>query len=61
MENTPITLKMPLSQVNIVLTALGKAPYEAVVDVIQAIRDQATSQLPTPQVSAPKVENTQDT
>jgi hypothetical protein len=55
MENTQITLKMPLSQVNTILSALGKAPFEVVVDVIQAIRDQATSQLPMPKVEEPQV------
>jgi DNA-binding protein len=43
MEN--ITLTLTVNQVNVIMTALGKAPYEAVVDVIQAIRDQALPQV----------------
>jgi DNA-binding protein len=43
MEN--ITLTLTVNQVNVIMAALGKAPYEAVVDVIQAIRDQALPQV----------------
>jgi hypothetical protein len=46
MENTEITLKLPLAQVNLIMAALGKAPYEAVADTIQAIREQAIPQVP---------------
>ena len=52
MENTEITLKLPLAQVNLIMVALGKAPYETVADTIQAIREQAIPQVP-------KVEETQ--
>jgi hypothetical protein len=41
-----ITLTLTLTQVNIVMAALGKAPYEAVADVVQSIREQAVSQIP---------------
>jgi hypothetical protein len=44
MENTEITLKLPLAQVNLIMAAL--APYEAVADTIQAIREQAIPQVP---------------
>jgi hypothetical protein len=50
MENTEITLKLPLAQVNLIMAALGKAPYEAVADTIQAIREQAIPQVPMPKV-----------
>jgi hypothetical protein len=46
MENTEITLKLPLAQVNLIMAALGKAPYEAVADTVQAIREQAIPQVP---------------
>jgi hypothetical protein len=48
-----ITLTLPLAQVNIIMSALGKAPYEAVADVVQSIREQAIPQVP-------KVEEPQD-
>ena len=46
MENTEITLQLPLAQVNLIMAALGKAPYETVADVIQSIREQAIPQVP---------------
>ena len=46
MENTEIVLKLPLSQVNVIMAALGKAPYEAVADLVQSIREQAIPQVP---------------
>jgi hypothetical protein len=49
-QNVTIELKLPLNYVNVVLASLGKAPYEAVADVVQAIREQAIPQLPVPQV-----------
>jgi len=49
-ENVTIELKLPLNAVNIIMASLGKAPYEAVADVVQAIREQAIPQLPVPQV-----------
>jgi len=54
MENTEITLKLPLAQVNLIMAALGKAPYEAVADTIQAIREQAIPQVPMPKVEEPQ-------
>jgi hypothetical protein len=49
-----ITLTLTLAQVNIVMAALGKAPYEAVADTIQAIREQAIPQVPMPKVEEPQ-------
>ena len=46
MENTEIVLKLPLNQVNVIMAALGKAPYEAVADLVQSIREQAIPQVP---------------
>jgi len=48
---TPIKLELPLGAVNFVLAALAKAPYEQVADLVQAIREQATPQLPMPDMS----------
>ena len=50
MENVNIKLELPLNYVNIVLSLLGKAPYEQVADVVIAIREQAIPQLPVPQI-----------
>lgn len=49
MEKTEITLKLPLAQLNVIMAALGKAPYEAVADLIQSIREQALPQVPKPE------------
>ena len=50
--NTQIELKLPLGAVNMVLAALAKAPYEQVADLVQAIKEQAIPQIPTPQPQA---------
>ena len=47
MEN--ITLNLTLTQVNIIMAALGKAPYEAVADLVQSIREQAIPHVPKPE------------
>ena len=54
MENTEITIKLPLAQVNLIMGALAKAPYEVVADTIQAIREQAIPQVPMPKVEEPQ-------
>jgi hypothetical protein len=46
--STQIELKLPLGAVNMVLAALAKAPYEQVADLVQAIKEQAIPQVPTP-------------
>ena len=51
--NTSIELKLPLGAVNMILAALAKAPYEQVADLVQAIKEQAIPQVPTP---APQAE-----
>lgn len=50
---TQIELKLPLGAVNYILGALAKAPYEQVADLVQAIKEQAIPQVPTP---APQAE-----
>lgn len=46
---TEITLKLPLGAVNAILQALGAQPYAQVSDLVQAIREQATPQVPLPE------------
>ena len=48
---THIKLELPLGAVNFILAALAKAPYEQVADLVMGIREQATPQLPVPNVS----------
>ena len=48
--NTPVNLTLPLGAVNMVLTALAKAPYEQVADLVQSIREQTIPQIPMPAV-----------
>lgn len=48
---THIKLELPLGAVNFILAALAKAPYEQVADLVLGIREQATPQLPVPNVS----------
>jgi hypothetical protein len=48
--NTSINLTLPLGAVNMILSALAKAPYEQVADLVQAIREQAIPQIPMPAV-----------
>lgn len=43
-----ITLKLTLDQVNIVMIALGKNPYEQVADLVGEIRSQAIPQISQP-------------
>ena len=50
-ENVTIKLELPVQAVNMVLAALAKQPYEAVADLVQAIREQAIPQVPMPEVS----------
>lgn len=51
-QNQTITLNLTVDQVNLVIGALAKAPYEQVADVITNIRTQAIPQVepaPAPQ------------
>jgi hypothetical protein len=41
-----MTLELKIEEVNIILQALGNAPYAQVADLVQKIREQAMSQLP---------------
>jgi hypothetical protein len=54
-ENVTIKLELPIQGVNMVLAALAKQPYEAVADLVQAIREQAIPQVPMPDVNKPEV------
>jgi hypothetical protein len=57
---TPINLTLPLGAVNMVMAALGKAPYEQVAELVQSIREQAIPQIPMPEMKdAPAPESVQ--
>lgn len=45
-ETVMINLNLSLDQVNVIMQALGNAPYASVVTTIDEIRNQATAQLP---------------
>ena len=45
MENKEINLTLTVAEINVVLGALGKGPYEAVESVITKIREQAMPQV----------------
>lgn len=45
MENLELNLKLKVSDVQIILTALGKLPLETSVSVWMAIKNQAESQI----------------
>ena len=49
MDNTKIELTLPL--VNAVLQYLGTRPYQEVFPLVQAIQEQATPQLPMPEIA----------
>jgi biopolymer transport protein ExbD len=49
-----ITLKLNVNAVNVVLSALARAPYGDVADVINAIRDQAAPQVEAASKAAPE-------
>lgn len=57
LQNTEITLKLPLGAINGILHALGAQPYVQVADLVQAIREQAIPQVPVP-APAEKSEDT---
>lgn len=58
LNSIEITLKLPLGAVNGILAMLGKAPFEQVADLIQAIREQAIPQVPMPAVDEPAATDT---
>ena len=49
MDNTKIELTLPL--INAVLQYLGTRPYQEVFPLVQAIQEQATPQLPMPEIA----------
>ena len=55
MNDTKIELTLPL--INAVLQYLGTRPYQEVFPLVQAIQEQATPQLPVPEI-APKADET---
>lgn len=51
MNDLELNLTLSVNDVNIVLSALGKLPFEQVSQLIIKLREQAVSQLPTEQKS----------
>jgi len=50
-----MNLDLSLEEVNIILSALGKAPYEAVFEVVNKIKSQALPQLKQKTSEQPEV------
>jgi hypothetical protein len=44
-----INLVLPVQSVELILAALGKAPYEQVAELVQSIREQAIPQISIPE------------
>lgn len=47
------TIKLTLEETNLIITALSKLPYEDVALLINSIREQAVTQLNSPQSPPP--------
>jgi len=47
-------IELTLSLLNAVLQYLGTRPYQEVYPLVQAIQEQATPQLPVPEVAKPE-------
>jgi hypothetical protein len=43
-----VTITLTVTQLNVIMAALGKAPYEAVAELVQELRDQALPQINKP-------------
>lgn len=51
MDDTEITLKLTVAQINVILGALGEAPFRVAQPLVAAIQEQASPQLqPEPNV-----------
>ena len=48
-----INLELALNDINIILQALGQAPYASVVELVDKIREQATPQAQALQEAQP--------
>ncbi len=48
MDNKNITVTLTVAEWNVILNALGKQPYIDVVNIIQAMNEQAKDQLNPP-------------
>ena len=51
-----VTLSLSINEINVVLSALGKAPYEAVFQLVEEINRQVVPQLQNVQ-QAPSEDN----
>ena len=56
MEQTNVTVTLPVVQWNIVLKALGELPFKESADIINTIRTQAEAQLTPPPMPVPSPE-----
>lgn len=45
MDNVPIVLRLNVQQVNTILAVLGKAPYEAVHELVATVQKQGAEQV----------------
>lgn len=55
--NKSFTLSLSLEQVNLVLVALSKLPYEASAPLIEEVQKQAQAQVQTEKVDAEPVDD----
>lgn len=46
-----MTLDLTINEVNLILQALGNAPYVQVFELVQKIQEQAKEQLPPPDIN----------
>lgn len=48
-----VSLELTVNEINMVLVALSKAPYEQVADLITKVREQVIPQVKTAEVAPP--------
>ena len=55
-----INLALSVEEVNVIMAALGKLPYEAAFSVVETVRNQAIPQLQAAQEAEPPSINTNE-
>lgn len=53
MDNVPIVLQLNVQQVNTILAFLGKAPYEAVHELVATVQKQGAEQVEAYKAASP--------
>lgn len=53
MDNVPIVLQLNVQQVNTILAFLGKAPYEAVHELVAIVQKQGAEQVEAYKAASP--------